>query len=183
MGIEKKGVGKNPCIYLVQSVVNFNGCCIGSDIRCLPKIHESSIIQTELYSPPLCPAVGKKQTCVQCLQMLDDRSQREQRREIVTCSISYFQILNSVFQHVLWNFCDLFTCSAIVSIFLYCLFPLTSIVVPPFSFEREEKDDEGDGRQSLNYAFQHCNEVGIIPKKGLYYREIPQSPLGNFWQN
>lgn len=45
----------------MQSVVNYNGCCIDSDIRCLTNIHERSIIQTELYSPPLRPAVGKKQ--------------------------------------------------------------------------------------------------------------------------
>lgn len=61
MGIEKKGVRKKPPLYLMQSVVNYNGCCIGSDIRCLTNIYESSIIQTELYSPPLWPAVGKKQ--------------------------------------------------------------------------------------------------------------------------
>lgn len=98
MGIEKKGVGKNPCIYLVQSVVNYNGCCIGSDIRCLPNIHESSIIQTELYSSPLCPAVGKKQTCAcaMCsLQMFDDHSQRGQRREI--CYLFNFIFSDSEF--------------------------------------------------------------------------------------
>lgn len=61
VGIGKKGVRKKLHFYLMQSMVNYNGYCIGSDIRCLTNIHKSSIIQTEFYSPAWCPAVEKKQ--------------------------------------------------------------------------------------------------------------------------
>lgn len=134
MGIEKKGVGKNPCIYLVQSVVNYNGCCIGSDIRCLPNIHESSIIILLHYAQLLERSRHVHVQCAvsRCL-MITHKGGKGGRYAI--CLISYFQILNSVFRHVLWNFCDLFTFNAIVSIFMYCLFPLTCIVIPPLSFE------------------------------------------------
>ena len=55
------------------------------------------------------------------------------------CLISFFQVLNSVLQHVLWNFCDLFTFNAIASAFICCSFPFTCLVIPIFSFEQEEK--------------------------------------------
>lgn len=138
MGIEKKGVRKKPRIYLMQSVVNYNGCCIGSDIRCLTNIHESSIIQTELLFSSIMPSCWKEARHVckvsRCLMIMHNKGGKGRRLTIC----SFFQTLHSVL-YVLWNFCHLFTFNAIVSTFTYCLCPLTCLAVPLFSFEQEEK--------------------------------------------
>lgn len=125
----------------MQSVVNYNGCCIGSDIRCLPNIHESSIIQTELYSPPLCPAVGKKQTCAESPDVWWSRTKGAKEGDqlfvqfhIFRFWIQFFSTFNGIFVMYFNG-----TFGAIVSVFMYCIFPLTCVVILPFSFEREEK--------------------------------------------
>lgn len=72
-----------------------------------------------------------------CLMIAHSKGGKGERFTI--CLISYFQILNSVLQHVSWNFCDLFTFNAMASTFMYCLLPLIRVVVAPFSIEQEEK--------------------------------------------
>lgn len=121
----------------MQSMENYNGCCIGSDIRCLTNVHENSIIQTELYSPPLCPAVGKKQgTCAKFPDVYWSCTIRGTKDcdFVHFCSFSFFQISNSV----LWIFCTLFGFDDNTSTFMYRFSPYMSYL-SQFSFKQKEK--------------------------------------------
>lgn len=180
MGIEKKGVGKNPCIYLVQSVVNYNGFCIGSDIRCLPKIHESSIIQTELYSSPLCPAVGKKQTCVQSPDVWWSLTKGAKEGDTLFVQFHIFRLwiqFLSVFYGILMFYLLLMPLSPYLCIAYF----LTSVVIPPFSFEWEEKMVKVMAGNHLIMLSSTVMRWAFSPR--LYYRGIPQRLVGNFWQD
>lgn len=118
----------------MRSMVNYNGCCIGSDIRCLTNIHESSIIQTELLFSSIMPSCWKEARHVckvsRCLMIMHNKGGKGGRFTIC----SFFQTLHSVL-HVLWNFCHLFTFNAI------CLLLISSYIsCCLFSFEQEEKE-------------------------------------------
>lgn len=143
VGIEKKR-RKEKAIYLMQSMENYNGCCIGSDIRCLTNIHENSIIQTELYSPPLCPAVRKKQgMCAKSPDVYLSCTIRGTKDSdfVHFYSFSFFQISNSV----LWIFCTLFGFDDNTSTFMYCLSPLICLIFPNFPLKKK-KEKESDSR-------------------------------------
>lgn len=134
----------------MQSMENYNGCCIGSDIRCLTNIHENSIIQTELYSPPLCPAVRKKQgMCAKSPDVYLSCTIRGTKDSdfVHFYSFSFFQISNSV----LWIFCTLFGFDDNTSTFMYCLSPLICLIFPNFPLKKK-KEKESDSRQPFNYA-------------------------------
>lgn len=98
------------------------------------------------------------------------------------CLISYIQILNSVLQQVVWIFCDLFTFSVISSTFMYCLFPLTCVVVFPFSFEQEEKRVKVMAGSNLIMLSNTVMRWALSPRRHCTAVRFLGGLMGNFWQ-